>query len=437
MNSVLYYIRNEYYQKRKHGTNMKQLNFELDFVENGGIVSPLGFLASGVTCGLKKSGNPDFAMLFSEKPCNFAGTFTSNLFPAAPVQLCRERVRKSETVQAVVVNSGVANACTGLTGYENAAATAARAAERLNIAPESVLVSSTGRIGVQLPMEKIFAGIDAAAAALSRDGGHDAVAAIMTTDTRPKEVAVSFTTPDGKRVTIGGMTKGAGMIAPRMLLAKPHATMLCYLTTDAEIGNEDLGRFLEEAVDGSFNRITVDNDMSTNDTCILMANGAAGIRITADSGMLAEMFREALSLVTEHLARNMVMDGEGSTKLVAVEVSGALTENDARKCARAIADSMLCKTAWFGCDPNWGRVLAAAGYSGAVFSPENVSLDYDDMPVVRGGMDAGTPEVDLVPVLKQNEFTIRLDLGEGSACYHVWTSDISYEYVKINADYHT
>ncbi len=417
--------------------NTKQLSPELDFVEDGGISSPLGFLASGITCGLKKSGKPDFAMLFSEFPCHFTGTFTSNLFPAAPVQLCRDRVKHSETIRAVVVNSGVANACTGLTGYENASATAVRTAERLAIRPEEVMVSSTGRIGVQLPMDKIFAGVDAAAEALSRNGGHDAVSAIMTTDTRPKEVAVSFTTADGKRVTIGGMTKGAGMIAPHMLLAKPHATMLCYLTTDAEISNHDLEKFLEEAVDNSFNRITVDNDMSTNDTCILMANGASGIKITADSGTLSDMFREALSLVTEHLARNMVMDGEGSTKLVSVEVSGALTEEDARKCARAIADSMLCKTAWFGCDPNWGRVLAAAGYSGAVFSPENVSLDYDDMPVVRGGMDAGTPEEELVPVLKQNEFTIKLDLGEGFACHNVWTSDISYEYVKINADYHT
>ncbi len=417
--------------------NTKQLNSELDFVENGGICSPQGFLAAGVTCGLKKSGKPDFAMLFSESPCHFAGTFTSNLFPAAPVQLCRERVKTAAAVRAVVVNSGVANACTGLTGYENASATAVRTAERLGIKPEEVLVSSTGRIGVQLPMDKIFAGIELAADTLSRDGGQDAVAAIMTTDTRPKEVAVSFTTPDGKRVTIGGMTKGAGMIAPKMLLAKPHATMLCYLTTDADISNDCLAEFLEEAVDHSFNRITVDNDMSTNDTCILMANGVSGIRIDTRSGILSDMFREALGLVTEHLARNMVMDGEGSTKLVSVEVSGALTEEDAKKCARAIADSMLCKTAWFGCDPNWGRVLAAAGYSGAVFSPENVSLDYDDMPVVRGGMDCGTPEEDLVPVLKQNEFTIKLDLGEGSASHNVWTSDISYEYVKINADYHT
>lgn len=419
--------------------NTKATSPEFDFVENGGVTSPAGFQAAGIVCGLKKSGNPDFAMLFSKQPCHFAGTFTSNLFPAAPVQLCRERCAKSETIRAVIVNSGIANACTGLTGYENAAASAAKTAEVLGIAAEEVMVSSTGRIGIQLPMDKIFSGIEKAAAALSDNGGSDAVAAIMTTDTRPKETAVTFTVPgtDGKKITIGGMTKGAGMIAPRMLLAKPHATMLCYLTTDAEIDNETLGCFLEEAVGNSFNRITVDNDMSTNDTCILMANGASGVAVTKESGLLSKMFRKALKQVTEYLAKNMVMDGEGSTKLVSVEVSGAVSEEDARKCARAIADSMLCKTAWFGCDPNWGRILAAAGYSGATFSPENVNVDYDAKPVVRGGMDAGTAEEELVEVLKQREFSIRIDLGAGSACHNVWTSDISYEYVKINADYHT
>ena len=412
----------------------EQMVFEPGFVENGSVTSPAGFQASGVSCGLKKSGKPDFAMLFSELPCSFAGTFTSNLFPAAPVQLCRERCASRETVRAVVVNSGVANACTGLTGYQSAVQMAEKTAARLGIEPEDVLVSSTGRIGVQLPMEKIAAGISMAADQLSADGGHAASEAIITTDTRPKTTAVSFEY-EGKRITVGGMTKGAGMIAPRMLLAKPHATMLCYITTDAAIDNGTLGSWLEDAVDKSFNRITVDNDMSTNDTCLIFANGASGVKISAGNG--EDLFRKALVMVVQYLAKNMVMDGEGTTKMVSVEVTGAASEADARRCAKAIADSMLCKTAWFGCDPNWGRVLAAAGYSGATFQPENVSLDYDEMPVVRGGMDAGTPESELVEVLRRDGFTLKLDLGAGTASHNIWTSDISYEYVKINADYHT
>ena len=413
---------------------MEQMKNEPVFLENGSVTSPAGFQASGVACGLKKSGNPDFAMLFSEHPCNFAGTFTSNLFPAAPVQLCRERCANRETVRAVVVNSGIANACTGQTGYQGAVKMAEMTAGVLGIEPEDVLVSSTGRIGVQLPLEKIANGIRMAADALSSDGGAAASSAIITTDTRPKTTAVSFEI-DGRRVTIGGMTKGAGMIAPRMLLAKPHATMLCYITTDAVIDNRTLGCWLEDAVDKSFNRITVDNDMSTNDTCLIFANGASGVKISAGNG--EDLFRKSLVMVVQYLAKNMVMDGEGTTKMISVEVTGAASESDARLCAKAIADSMLCKTAWFGCDPNWGRVLAAAGYSGATFKPENVTLDYDEMPVVRGGMDAGTPEADLVPVLQREEFHLKLDLGEGSASHNIWTSDISYEYVKINADYHT
>ncbi|MBR4075923.1 MAG: bifunctional ornithine acetyltransferase/N-acetylglutamate synthase, partial [Lentisphaeria bacterium] len=201
------------------------------------------------------------------------------------------------------------------------------------------------------------------------------------------------------------------------------------------IDNGTLGSWLEDAVDKSFNRITVDNDMSTNDTCLIFANGASGVKISAGNG--ENLFRKALVMVVQYLAKNMVMDGEGTTKMVSVEVTGAASEADARRCAKAIADSMLCKTAWFGCDPNWGRVLAAAGYSGATFQPENVSLDYDEMPVVRGGMDAGTPESELVEVLRRDGFTLKLDLGAGNASHNIWTSDISYEYVKINADYHT
>ena len=414
---------------------MNNVVHNFDFVEHGSVSSPAGFTAAGITAGLKKSGKPDFAMLFSEQDCNVAGTFTSNLFPAAPVQYCRERVSAGSKIRAVIVNSGVANACTGKEGYTNTVRSAEETAAVLGIKPENVLTASTGRIGVQLPMDLISKGIRTAAAGLSADGGIAASHAIMTTDTKPKSIAISFDI-QGKRVTIGGMTKGAGMIAPGMIVCRPHATMLCFLTTDAEISANDLSLLLESAVEQSFNRITVDNDMSTNDTCVLLANGVSGVKIQAGTED-AETFRKALVVVTQHLARAMVLDGEGSTKFVTVEVKGAATPGDARLCARAIADSMLCKTAWFGCDPNWGRVLAAAGYSGATFDPEKVTLDYDEMPVVRGGMDAGTPESELCTVMKRRDFTIHLNLGAGDCTHTVWTSDISHDYVTINADYHT
>ena len=242
---------------------------------------------------------------------------------------------------------------------------------------------------------------------------------------------------DGKKVTIGGMTKGAGIIAPHMFPAVPHATMLCFITTDAAAENADLTHFLTDAVDVSFNRITVDNDMSTNDTCMLLANGESGAKVAYDGSEGARLFASALRHVVQTLAKGMVMDGEGSSKFVEVVVTGAKDAAQAHICAKAIADSMLCKTAWFGCDPNWGRILAAAGYSGAQFSPENVSLDYDDKPVVRGGMDAGTPEAELSELMKTGSFTVHIDLGAGVASDVMWTSDITYDYVKINADYHT
>ena len=415
---------------------MNQNTLPFAVIEHGGVTSASGFEAAGVTCGLKRSGKADLALLYSRTDCNSAGTFTSNLFPAAPVVLCRERVAGPVGIRAVVVNSGVANACTGELGMENARAVAKLAAEALGIEENQALSCSTGRIGVQLPMDKLAAGIKAAAAAKKPDGGHEAALAIMTTDTRPKECAVSFLV-DGKKVTVGGMTKGAGMIAPHMYPAVPHATMLCFLTTDASADNADLTRFLADAVAVSFNRITVDNDMSTNDTCILMANGESGAKIAYDGSDAARLFSDALRYVAQTLAKGMVMDGEGSSKFVEVVVTGAKDDIQAHTCAKAIADSMLCKTAWFGCDPNWGRILAAAGYSGAQFRPEDVSLDYNDKPVVRGGMDAGTPEAELSELMKTGSFTVHIDLGAGVASDTMWTSDITYDYVKINADYHT
>ena len=406
---------------------------ERRFLPDGSITSTPGFLASGVTAGFKRSGAPDFAMIYSEEPANFAGAFTSCSFAAAPVQLCRKRVLSSPFVRAMAINSGNANACTGATGLANAEATCVLTANRLGLRPDEVLVASTGRIGVQMPMDLIRKGVELGAAALGADGGPTAARAIMTTDTVPKSFALQLEI-DGRCVTIGAMSKGAGMIDPHMRV--PHATMICCITTDVKAENALLAELLAANVEESFNRITVDGDMSTNDTTIVMANGRSGVELRPGTPE-TEKFRLALLEIMRRLARGMVMDGEGATKFVTVRVVHAPSVADAKLCAEAVANSLLCKTAWYGGDPNWGRVVAALGYSGAQFDPEAVDVFYDAMPVVRRGGDAGTPEEDLVGIVKQREFTVLADLNAGGAEYWVWTCDVSHEYVKINADYHT
>lgn len=403
------------------------------FVEKGCITTPVGFKASGVTAGLKASGNADMALIFSETPANFAGAFTSCLFAAAPVQLDRQRVLNSKYLQAIIVNSGNANACTGQEGLRNAEKTCALTAGKLGVEAESVMVSSTGRIGVQLNMAKISKGVELAVNALASDGGHVAARAIMTTDTVPKTAAVTFEL-DGKSVSIGAMTKGAGMISPKMAL--PHATMLCYITTDARIENALLAKMLGVGVDLSFNRITIDNDMSTNDSCVIMANGKSGATVIEGSPA-AELFQNALNGLLENLAIAMVKDGEGATKLINIKIHGARNRDEAEKAAKAVANSMLCKTAWFGGDPNWGRVAAALGYSGAVFEQEKVDVYYNSKPVIKNGQDAGTLEKELAAEMAGKEFTISCYLNAGTAQHNVWTSDLSYDYVKINAEYTT
>lgn len=406
---------------------------KFNWIDGGSVTSVPGFRAAGVTAGFKRSGAPDFAMIASDVPANFAGAFTSCTFAAAPVQVCRKRVLESEYLRAAAINSGNANACTGATGIANAERTCELVAVRLGVKPEEVAVSSTGRIGVQMPMATIERGIDLAAAALSDKGGPTAAEAIMTTDTVPKSVALQLEI-GGKTVTIGAMTKGAGMIDPAMTV--PHATMLCYITTDVKADNALLRNMIGANVADSFNRITVDGDMSTNDTTIVMANGLSGVELKAGTPEAA-LFQEALLTVMQDLARRMVMDGEGATKFVTVKVVHSRSKENAKLCAEAVANSLLCKTAWFGGDPNWGRVVAALGYSGATFDPDKTDIYYDGMPVVRQGGDAGTPESALCGIVKQREFTVLVDQNEGDAEYWVWTSDISYEYVKINADYHT
>lgn len=405
----------------------------MEFIENGSVTSVPGFQAAGVTAGFKKSGAPDFALVFSELPASFAGVFTSCTFAAAPVLLGREKVLKGGTLRAFAINSGNANACTGAQGLENARKSCEIAAEKLGIPASDVVVASTGRIGVQMDMSLIEKGFELAVPALSAQGGNDAARAIMTTDTVPKAVAVKVKI-NGVDVTVGAMTKGAGMIDPKLIA--PHATMLCCIATDACADNGTLASMLLPCAQDSFNRITVDGDMSTNDTVILMANGKSGVKVIPGSCEY-ETLRQALLSVMQKLAREMVMDGEGATKFVTVKVVNARSDADARLAAEAVANSVLCKTAWFGNDPNWGRVVAALGYSGAEFDPGKCNIYYDETPVVRNGGDAGTPESDLLDMVKKREFAITCDFGEGQGEYWVWSSDLSHEYVTINADYHT
>ncbi len=405
----------------------------LQFLENGSVTSVPGMKAAGVTAGFKKSGAPDFALVFSETPANFTGVFTSCTFAAAPVLLDREKVLRGGFLRAFAINSGNANACTGETGLANARRSCEIAAKALGISADEVAVASTGRIGVQMPMELIERGIALAVPALSHDGGAAASRAIMTTDTLPKAAAVQITL-GGKKITIGAMTKGAGMIDPK--LTAPHATMLCCIATDVKAENAVLAEMLQPCAEDSFNRITVDGDMSTNDTVILMANGVSGYELKRNTPEF-EQFRAALLAVMQDLARRMVMDGEGSTKFVTVKVIHAASRADAKLAAEAVGNSLLCKTAWFGNDPNWGRVVAALGYSGALLDPDKCDVYFDDTAVVRNGGDAGVPESDLVPIVSKSAFVITCDLRDGDASHRVWTSDISHEYVNINADYHT
>lgn len=409
------------------------------FIENGSTTSPLGFEAAGMRAGLKKQADAlDCALIYSAAPMNVAAAFTANAFCAAPVILGKQTLQSGAPIHAVFVNSGNANACTGQEGLANATKTAAAVADLLGCDPSQILVSSTGRIGVQLPMDVVLRGVELCAKAKNANGGLDAARAIMTTDTRAKSHAVQFATNQGVTVTVGGMAKGAGMIAPRLMPpAPPHATMLAYITTDAAVETTFLQACLTQGLQASFNRITVDGDTSTNDSVFLLANGAAKNRPIQDGHPDAQAFSEAVTAIMERLARDIVLDGEGATKFIRVIVDGAASKTEAHRCAKTIAESPLCKTAWFGGDPNWGRVLAAAGYADVAIASEHVRLDYDDVPIVRNGMDAGTAEARQEAVLNQDEFTVRLNLAAGTDSAEVWTCDLSYEYVKINADYHT
>ncbi|MHB9133438.1 MAG: bifunctional glutamate N-acetyltransferase/amino-acid acetyltransferase ArgJ [Armatimonadota bacterium] len=393
----------------------------------GGITAPHGFKAVGVACGLKKEGR-DLMLLVADRACSVAGVFTTNVVKAAPVLYSRKLV-KTGRAQAVVINSGVANACTGEEGMRNCEQMAAEVARATGLSDNLVLVCSTGVIGRQLPMEKISAGIVDAARQLSPEGGHSAAEAIMTTDTVPKEFAVQFDTEQGP-IRIGGMAKGSGMIAPNM------ATMLSVITTDAQIDPGPLYVALTTCVNRTFNCVTVDGDTSTNDTVLLLASGESGVRLQQGTEDFAR-FERALCQVAGHLSRAIVRDGEGATKVAEIWVHGAPDNAAAQTIAKTIANSPLVKTALFGNDPNWGRILAAAGRAGVAFDPDRVDLDLAGIPVVRQGQPVGFDKTQASAALKTDEVIISLFLVEGEGEAVAWTCDFSYDYVRINADYTT
>lgn len=382
-------------------------------------------MAGALRAGIKRvaSDKLDLAVVISEVPCTAAGVFTTNRVQAAPVVVSQAHLRRGPHL-GVVLNSGNANACTGEQGLADARATAEHAARCFGGTPRHYLLCSTGRIGVPMPMPKVFSGLDNLQGQLTRSGGLAAATAIMTSDTVPKECAVQISLPGGK-VRLGGMAKGAGMINPNM------ATMLCILTTDAVVSPKQAKRLLATAVEKTFNRITVDGDMSTNDTVLLLANGLSEMAIDGDEA--EALLAAGLETVCADLAGKIVRDGEGTTKVVEVLLEGARTAREARKATEAVANSVLLKCAWAGCDPNWGRIVDALGYSGAVFDPMRVDISYDRVPLVRRGVAvAGDAEARARKVAAQPSFTIRIDLGAGSAGYRVWSSDLTEEYVRLN-----
>ena len=396
---------------------------------DGGICAPRGYQAAGVAARIKgpQSAKKDCALLVSGAPASVAGTFTTNVVKAAPVLWCQEVCRKGRA-RAVFINSGNATACTGERGAQDARETARRVAGGLNIPEEEVLIASTGVIGVPLPMERVMQGVDGCLAAISPAGNGDAARAIMTTDTVPKETAVEVALAQGV-VRVGAMVKGAGMIAPNM------ATMICVITTDAAIAAKDLQAVLRASVEQSFNRICVDNDMSTNDTVLCLANGQAGLPALEPGAPDFESFADALRHVCRHMAQALVRDGEGATKFVEVRVEGARGDGDARAIARSIAMSQLCKTAFNGSDPNWGRIACAAGYAGVAFDPARLDIWVGDLQVLTHGLPAVYEEAAAAERMRGRDIALRVSVGDGPGTCTYWTSDLSKEYVSINADY--
>jgi glutamate N-acetyltransferase/amino-acid N-acetyltransferase len=387
-----------------------------------------GFLFAGISAGIKKNGRKDLGLIYSEVPSQVAGIFTTNAVKAAPVRVGMERIKRG-VGQAVIINSGNANACTGKQGLKDARKISSWVARGLGIDEKLILPASTGVIGVPLPLRKIEDSVPELIQSLSPDGWMNAVEAIMTTDAFPK-IAMAACRLKGKKVKLCGMVKGAGMIRPNM------ATMLSFLVTDANIKASLLQKMLTKAAEVSYNSITVDGDTSTNDTVLLFANGTSGHPQLTHMDRDGEAFQSMLSRVCQNLAKSVVKDGEGATKLVEILIMGAKNREDAKKAAYAIAHSPLVKTAFFGEDANWGRILCALGHSGARILPNRVDLYFNKFPIVKDGMGMGGRfEEEAGKVLKEKSFRVTVDLHQGKGTYLLFTTDLSFEYIKINASY--
>ncbi|MBE7415699.1 MAG: bifunctional glutamate N-acetyltransferase/amino-acid acetyltransferase ArgJ [Deltaproteobacteria bacterium] len=387
-----------------------------------------GFRAAGAAAGIKKNGKKDLAVIVSDSPASVAGVFTTNTVKAAPVLLDMKRIRKG-LASGLIVNSGNANACTGKEGMRNAEAMADMAERALGLKKGSVLVASTGVIGVPLPIEKVEKGLPFLSRSLGYEGLGPAAEAMMTTDAFPKKTVMK-TKLGGVEITLAGIAKGAGMICPDM------ATMLAFFFTDARIKAPALSKALKAAVDRSFNSIIVDNDTSTNDTVLAFANGAGNGGEIKEGTREFDSFAGLLTAASTELAHMIVKDGEGATRFVEIEVSGAASEHDARKAARTVAESYLCKTAFFGGDPNWGRIIAAIGRAGVKMREERTIVSFNGVQVVLKGLDTGR-EKEAARAMKKKELLVLVDIGAGRGAARVWTTDLTYEYVKINSAYRT
>ena len=398
---------------------------------NNTVTAPRGFLAAGVRCGIKKSGKPDLGLIVCPTGAEASAVFTTNKIVSAAVTVSKEHI-KTATIQAVVVNSGNANACTGRTGIKNAIKMCSETAKHIEVNPHSVLVASTGIIGEQLPMDRIVKGIAKAADKLSASpkAGLDFTKAIMTTDTRPKQ-AVQQIEISGTKVTIAGTVKGAGMIAPNM------ATTLCFITTDVAITKPLLSRALKLAIGNSLNKLTVDGHQSTNDTAIILASGLAGNRPIVSQCPRYQRFAKALSALCGDLAKQMALDAEGATRMFKVIVNGAATKADAAKAARAIADYPLVKCAIHGADPNWGRIICAVGSCQVRLNPHKLSCKIGKVSVFSNGRPVSFDAKRVSRIIAQKEHIITVDLGAGGFSDFCYGCDLSKEYVAINADYHT
>ena len=399
-----------------------------EIIKEGSITSVPGFRAAGIHAGLKKK-KKDLALIYSELDCVAAGVFTTNKVVAAPVTICKDILDKQSGVRAVIVNSGNANSCTGERGYKDALEMKNYCAEKLGVDKSAVLVSSTGVIGEYLNMSKVKEGIETIVTRLSKEGGEDAAEAILTTDKVIKQCSVKIKMGE-REINIGGMSKGSGMIMPNM------ATMLAFITTDADISKNALQKLVTSASDKTFNRISVDGETSTNDMVLMMANGISGVQVTEETA-LYDIFEEALTAMCKVLAKAIVADGEGATKFVTVFVNKAKTESDANLVAKAIATSPLVKTALNGEDANWGRIISSAGMSGADFNPANVQIKFGDLPILNPNFEVVVDEVKAKEILSEKEIVLNVNLNEGNCATEWWTCDYSEEYIKINAYYRT